>query len=117
MALKALLDPLTGVPIYGDLLQSTIMGAAKVAGVDTGYIFDNDSMISSVKDFPRAIVNLYGTASDLITGDDEIEIERLVKDVDKVFITMSPFFDTPAALSSFSHLVRDLFMIGKNAID
>lgn len=117
MALKALLDPLTGVPIYGDLLQSTIMGAAKVAGVDTGYIFDNDSMISSVKDFPKAIVNLYGTASDLITGDDEIEIERLVKDVDKVFITMSPFFDTPAALSSFSHLVRDLFMIGKNAID
>lgn len=115
MALKAMLDPLTGVPVYGDLLQTAIMSAAKVAGIDTGYIFNNDSMISSVKDFPKATFNLYGTTKDVLSGDEETE--KLLKDVDKILISIAPLNDTAAAASSFSHLVRDLFMIGKNTID
>lgn len=115
MVLQSLLPPLTGIPVYGEMAEIGLMKAAKLAGLETGYIFDGDSMISSVKDFPKTAFNLYGTSRDVIGGDEEAE--KLIKDIDKLLISIAPLFDTAAAASSFSHVVRDLFMLGKNIID
>jgi hypothetical protein len=114
LALQSVTAPLQGVPVFGDIAEYLLLSSAKAVGVDTGYLYSGGDMLSNAKDSGFSLIKLAVSLSDLAQQDPDAEVEESLKHLDRFLSGMGVFNNNAAAAASFSHLLKDLFMIGKN---
>jgi len=101
-AVSTLTEPFYGIPVIGNVIQSTAYNAA-------GVYQQNGDLFSSFS-------NVVGPATrlpDLVTSNQSAE--QSFKDVDAILSAAGLFNPDMAAAASLSHLANDLFRVGKNA--
>ena len=106
LTLQALTEPISGVPIVGDRIKGAIFNGARELGMNPGFNPDGDMLDSAGRAVPAA--------ADLLTLESFESIDDLLKDVDAVVSGAALFNDNAAAASSFTHLIRDVYRVGKN---
>ena len=114
LALQSVTAPLQGIPVFGDIAEYLLLSSFKAMGVDTGYLYSGSDMLSNAKDSGFALIKLGVSLSDLAQQDPDAEVEESLKHLDRFLSGMGVFNNNAAAAASFSHLLKDLFMIGKN---
>jgi hypothetical protein len=114
LALQSVTAPLQGIPVFGDIAEYLLLSSAKAVGVDTGYLYSGGDMLSNAKDSGFSLIKLAVSLSDLAQQDPDAEVEESLKHLDRFLSGMGVFNNNAAAAASFSHLLKDLFMIGKN---
>jgi hypothetical protein len=102
MALTSITDPLQGIPLLGDAVK---MAAFKTFGeyAPSGNLYSMDGAVS-----PFAHIDKY-TAGDW-------DWEMAIKDLDHLFSGAGLLNANIAAAASITHLAKDLFGAGKNAV-
>ena len=114
LALQSVTAPLQGIPVFGDIAEYLLLSSFKAVGVDTGYLFSGGDMLSGAKDMGMSGVKLAVSLADVAQQSPDAEIEASLKHLDRFLSGMGVFNNNAAAASSFSHLLKDLFMMGKN---
>jgi len=114
LALQSMTAPFQGIPVFGDIAEYLVLSSAKALGADTGYLFSGGDMLSGAKDMGMSGVKLAVSLADVAQQSPDAEIEASLKHLDKFLSGMGVFNNNAAAASSFSHLLKDLFMMGKN---
>lgn len=107
---QTLAGPFSGVPVLGDFLEKGTFGLMEELGLEPGYLPDGN-LLDAV---PRGAKAGKSLAENTVSGELFDDMDLLVKDVDTLLNGAAPFNDSAAAYSSFAHLARDLFRIGKN---
>lgn len=100
LSLQTLTGPLQGIPILGDSLEGAVFAAA-------GEYLPEGNLLSSGQAAVKGGINLATLESFEEDGD-------LMRDIDGLLTGSGLFWDSAAAASSLSHLVKDLFSIAKN---
>lgn len=101
-AVSTLTEPFYGIPVVGDVIQSTAYSAA-------GVYQPNGDLFSSFSNAAGPVKRL----PDLVTGNQDIE--QSMRDVDAILSSLGLLNQDIAAAASLSHLATDLFRVGKNA--
>ena len=81
--------------------------------MNPGYLPEGNLLDS----IPRAAKSADRMTTNALTSSEYDDIDTIIKDVDTMVNGVAPFNDSAAAYSSFIHLGRDLFRIGKNVGD
>jgi hypothetical protein len=110
LAAQTLSEPFSGIPGIGDVAQSLTWTAFKAAGAKPGYL-PTGNLLAAPGRGAAATVHLAQNITDPFH-----DFDRTVRDIDTILNGLAPFSDTGAAVSSFSHLARDLFSLTKNLI-
>ena len=116
LALQSITAPIQGIPIFGDIAEYLLLSTAKAAGANTGYLFSGGDMLSNAGDMGFSLIKLATSLSDITQGDPDAEIEDSLKHLDRFLSGMGVVNNNAADASAFSHLIKDLFKIGKNIV-
>ena len=103
LALSALTGPLGGEPLLGDIGESSIFAAF-------GEYMPSGTMLDTGKNFVQAAKKV----PDWFTG--ERDVEGAIKDAEAMLTALGLASDEAAAVTSLSHIVRDLFSVGQNVV-
>jgi hypothetical protein len=101
LALQTLTGPLQGIPILGKEIESGINAAF-------GQWQTDGSLLSTGKQLAQRVPKM---AKDISTGD----IDNLLKDAELILTFGAPGSENVASAASWSHVVRDLVNLVKNA--
>jgi hypothetical protein len=101
LALQTLTGPLQGIPILGKEIEASINAAF-------GQWQTDGSLLSTGKQLFQRVPKM---AKDISTGD----IDNLLKDAELILTFFSPGSENVASAASWSHVVRDLVALVKNA--
>jgi hypothetical protein len=113
LSAQTLAGPFSGFPIAGDFLEGGTFALWKKLGMNPGYLPEGNLLDS----IPRAAKSADRMTTNALTSSEYDDIDTIIKDVDTMVNGVAPFNDSAAAYSSFIHLGRDLFRIGKNVGD
>lgn len=98
LGMAAAIDPLHGVPLLGDSLQSWALGWG-------GYWAPEGTLLNNISNTHRAVRALPAT----LRG--ERSARQVLRDVDAMLSGAGMFSNELAAYASFSHLAKDLFEV------
>lgn len=114
LALQSITAPFQGIPVFGEIAEYLLLSSAKGLGADTGYLFSGGDMLSGAGDMGLSGIKLAVSLYDLAQDNPDAEIEESIKHLDRFLSGMGVINNNAAAAASFSHLMKDLFKIGKN---
>ena len=117
LALQSFTSPFSGIPVFGEMFEYGVLTSARALGADTGYIFTPSDMLRSGHEMSVSAIKMAASMHAIVAQEPDAEIEEALKYLDKFLSGFAVFNNNAAAAASFSHLLKDLFMIGKNTID
>jgi len=100
LALAVLTEPLAGVPVVGDLVESAVYRGAGEHQFSGG-LLELGRAVSAVKRIPATLAG-------------EQEGAEVLRDMEAILMGMGLFSTNLAAAASLSHIARDLFGVGEN---
>jgi hypothetical protein len=101
MMVTAATDPFYGIPVVGDMIQSSAFRAMGVYQPDSNLLQGTSGAIPAMMRMPE-----------MLSGD--MEAEEVLRDVDMMLSGFGLLNSNIAAAASLSHLARDLFGVSKN---
>jgi hypothetical protein len=101
-------DPLYGVPVVGEAVESAIFNAFGVY-TPTGPLFDIAPAVPAAKrmltEYPAQVL------------EGEAEFRDIVRDVNRILSTAGLFNNTIAGAAAISNLVKDTVEVGDNVLN